>query len=474
MTRAGRCASRRWPSCSPALSWRPRPRRPTRGTARSCSRRSGGTWRTRTIPRTGTPTSPSWRPACANGASMACGYRPPQRAASGGFSMGYDPFDHYDLGDKDQRGTLATKFGTKDELLRLIAVAHANGLDVYPDIVLNHMNGGAEGPQGPRQPLQALPVPGVRRAETGRWPKSQRLPPERRARMHGRRYLRRVLRRPGRPLSRPRARRWWRGPVHARAGAGVDGLADQAAGCRRLPVRCGQASSRLCRGGRAAQCPRLAGCSASARRSTSWARARRSRSISGPPPPRTAAAPSTSPYRTALLEMIGGGGFFDMGGPAELPAGQPPKTVPFINSHDTWRGLFHDSNAGSELLPTDRSGRSSRGRRPRRRVRDRWQPGGLLRGPDRQFGEDRRRQDLDDLRLRDYLVNLIWAHQNADFKEGDYRVPFQGLRLISCWSAEKAPIAPNDNVLAAQSATVPTRLRAKRAPAKPQWRKSRR
>ena len=63
---------------------------------------------------------------------MACGYRPPPKEASGGFSMGYDPFDHYDLGDKDQRGTLATKFGTKDELLRLIAVAHANGLDVYP------------------------------------------------------------------------------------------------------------------------------------------------------------------------------------------------------------------------------------------------------------------------------------------------------------------------------------------------------
>ena len=52
----------------------------------------------------------------------------PAKGASGGFSMGYDPFDHYDLGDKDQRGTLATKFGTKDELLRLIAVAHANGL----------------------------------------------------------------------------------------------------------------------------------------------------------------------------------------------------------------------------------------------------------------------------------------------------------------------------------------------------------
>jgi alpha-amylase len=56
----------------------------------------------------------------------------PAKGASGGISMGYDPFDHYDLGDKDQRDTVETKFGTKDELLRLIAVAYANGLEIYP------------------------------------------------------------------------------------------------------------------------------------------------------------------------------------------------------------------------------------------------------------------------------------------------------------------------------------------------------
>ena len=45
--------------------------------------------------------------------------------------MGYDIFDHYDLGDKDQKGTVATRFGNKDSLPRLVAVAHANGLEVY-------------------------------------------------------------------------------------------------------------------------------------------------------------------------------------------------------------------------------------------------------------------------------------------------------------------------------------------------------
>ncbi|MFY8000843.1 MAG: T9SS type A sorting domain-containing protein [Candidatus Kapaibacteriota bacterium] len=57
------------------------------------------------------------------------------------YEMGYSTFDHYDLGDKYQRGTLKTRFGTKDEYLRMIAVMHANGIDVIQDIVLNHIDG---------------------------------------------------------------------------------------------------------------------------------------------------------------------------------------------------------------------------------------------------------------------------------------------------------------------------------------------
>ena len=36
--------------------------------------------------------------------------------------MGYSPFDHYDLGDKYQKGFLKTKMGDKDQLLRMVAV----------------------------------------------------------------------------------------------------------------------------------------------------------------------------------------------------------------------------------------------------------------------------------------------------------------------------------------------------------------
>ena len=43
--------------------------------------------------------------------------------------MGYAPFDHYDLGDKYQKGFLKTKLGDKDQLLRMVAVMKANGID---------------------------------------------------------------------------------------------------------------------------------------------------------------------------------------------------------------------------------------------------------------------------------------------------------------------------------------------------------
>ncbi|PYJ62499.1 MAG: hypothetical protein DME24_03630 [Verrucomicrobia bacterium] len=56
-------------------------------------------------------------------------------------SVGYAPFDHYDLGDKFQCGSTPTRFGTKDAFLRMVAVLHANGIDVIEDVVWNHLNG---------------------------------------------------------------------------------------------------------------------------------------------------------------------------------------------------------------------------------------------------------------------------------------------------------------------------------------------
>lgn len=65
---------------------------------------------------------------------------PPAIKNAGTNSNGYGPFDHYDLGDKYQKGSTKTRAGNKDELLRMTAVMHANGIDVIHDIVLNHLS----------------------------------------------------------------------------------------------------------------------------------------------------------------------------------------------------------------------------------------------------------------------------------------------------------------------------------------------
>ena len=76
---------------------------------------------------------------------------PPFVKNTGTNSVGYSPFDAYDLGDKYQKGSVTTRFGTKDDVLRMIAVMHANGIEVIADVVLNHVvgaggeNGGAGG-----------------------------------------------------------------------------------------------------------------------------------------------------------------------------------------------------------------------------------------------------------------------------------------------------------------------------------------
>jgi glycosidase len=63
---------------------------------------------------------------------------PPCTKASGGLSVGYDCFDAFDLGRKDQEGTVSTFYGTQADLLNMINVAHRFGIRVYLDNVVNH------------------------------------------------------------------------------------------------------------------------------------------------------------------------------------------------------------------------------------------------------------------------------------------------------------------------------------------------
>jgi alpha-amylase len=58
-----------------------------------------------------------------------------------GPSMGYDPYDYYDLGEFDQKGGAPTWFGTRQDLEQLIESAHRHRLSVIADIVINHNSG---------------------------------------------------------------------------------------------------------------------------------------------------------------------------------------------------------------------------------------------------------------------------------------------------------------------------------------------
>ncbi|KAK2841547.1 hypothetical protein FQN49_006149 [Arthroderma sp. PD_2] len=54
---------------------------------------------------------------------------------------GYDIYDLYDVGEFDQKGQIATKWGTKAELKAFISRANELGVGIYWDTVLNHKAG---------------------------------------------------------------------------------------------------------------------------------------------------------------------------------------------------------------------------------------------------------------------------------------------------------------------------------------------
>jgi alpha-amylase len=69
---------------------------------------------------------------------------PPVTKGQSGEDRGYGVYDLYDLGEFDQKGTVRTKYGTKQELQDAIEACHEHGIDVYVDIVMNHRGGADE------------------------------------------------------------------------------------------------------------------------------------------------------------------------------------------------------------------------------------------------------------------------------------------------------------------------------------------
>ena len=66
---------------------------------------------------------------------------PAYKGAAGRASVGYDVYDMYDLGEFDQKGGTATKYGKKEDYLAAVKTLQREGIQVLCDVVLNHRMG---------------------------------------------------------------------------------------------------------------------------------------------------------------------------------------------------------------------------------------------------------------------------------------------------------------------------------------------
>ena len=79
----------------------------------------------------------------------------PAKGNWGIYDSGYGIYDHYDLGNYEQKGTIETRYGSRAELEQMIATMHKAGIKVYSDVVLNHLYGGDENFEAERYGLYA-------------------------------------------------------------------------------------------------------------------------------------------------------------------------------------------------------------------------------------------------------------------------------------------------------------------------------
>lgn len=69
---------------------------------------------------------------------------PAYKATTGGYSVGYDCYDLFDLGEFDQKGSVPTRYGTRDAYLNAIKVLKEAGISTIADVVFNHKAGADE------------------------------------------------------------------------------------------------------------------------------------------------------------------------------------------------------------------------------------------------------------------------------------------------------------------------------------------
>ncbi len=96
-------------------------------------------------------------PRLASAGFSAVWFPSPAKGMAGGWSMGYDPYDHYDFGEYNQQGSIETRFGSRQELINSINTFHSVGIQVWADAVINHMNGAEKKQKYECKPYPAFP-----------------------------------------------------------------------------------------------------------------------------------------------------------------------------------------------------------------------------------------------------------------------------------------------------------------------------
>jgi alpha-amylase len=384
---------------------------------------------------------------------------PPCKGSGGSPDMGYTPFDYYDLGQKNQKG-IATSFGSQDDFLRLVAVAHANGLEVYPDVVLDHCGGGNE---------KTYQCAGF--AAIGRWPRSW-------FDFHANPAHRNLsgdwCPSPGTSFgddfcyqgrcsdtgnadpncySRVQARAWFTWFVRQ---TGVDGFRfDDVKGFPPevaedlLYNAMGPGNRYFCVGEFLGSTGDL----------DNWAASTLNRS-----------GTFDYPFRGALVGLVYSNGFFDVGSLPSLQQQNRAKTVPFINNQDVCRGAYWDSSGDNATDHTFDSN-FNKFKLGASIDPDNWRTplayavAVTVDGSPQFFYDDlfqnyantRESADANTLPTRPYIENLVWCHQKLAFKSGDYFVRYQeSQQLLILERGARAIVAINNDGSAWHSAWIST------------------
>jgi alpha-amylase len=437
---------------------------------------------------------------------------PPSVKNASTSSNGYSPFDHYDLGDKYQKGSLKTRLGSKDELLRLVGVMHANGIDVIQDVVFNHMdNAGSSSGAGGSDPAAnngdgntyknfryvSYSKPATDESATdylgrnGRWPKNWPNFHSNAGHVcntgdwcaawfgpdicyytgaYGQSSNATFNPTEGTDHMRNGARNWF---VWMKKQTGVDGFRLDAV--KHFPHWATQDflynvkySAGWANGG--ANMFAVGEYVGSATEQDTWINNVKT-SNGG-----TEDLVGTFDFslRQAVKNMVSGGGAYDLGSLPAAQQGNRTRTVPFVNNHDTFRPT-KDANGnytgwdganelgGGHIDPYD----------PRLAVA--YAVTFAVDGSPQVFFEDlfnlgntaKRYTHLPtsatDLPVRDDIANIIWCHQKLNFKKGSYKVRWQAADLLLIERGYKAGpeasyaiIGMNDNWNTWQSANIQT------------------